>query len=498
MYFCCFYQGLLFPRNGPGGAQLHDSIARVTPPKSHTPNDLFEFLKTHGLEQHCDGLVQLGVRRVHDLHDVDRECLDILQMKKLEEKRFIRALEQHRQNEQPLLQLTPQHPQQEAPQYRARAPSLFIPPSQTVPVTQAKQRWDTLAQAVRSDRSNSIHIPSSQIVHIGEPAPVSRLQPTTPEPNTTIAAGGDTMRLVQGTNMHTIAQGFERGQLELMGDQPRAVVCQELADRAFESFATFKMEHPDFEVTAGTAVEISGAFLAARGAKIDWTQGGVHAGKAHELLRQRRDYLVAQGSTGELQAAIPDEVVAQEVASVIIFCELFEQLVDPDALVFFGLQQQEAVGLEQPGRELEAEEGLTVDEIDEVEARMRQKMAERYISSLAYYCAPPIKNPGFYVKLTLNTCLGRPRTSQIPRSPPWLRTILHIFFTTLAFPCLNVKDFGFSFLHKLHHLNTFSLHSRFALTLGVLHQLKILSQPGFPPNFESLIPAWLCSLGRWI
>jgi hypothetical protein len=146
-------RGLLFPRNGLGGAILHDRMTRITPQKGR--DEIFVFLERHGLEQHYDGLSKLGVRRVQDLFDVDRECLDILQMKKLEEKRFFRALEQSQAEQPPQVQ------------ERVRTSSLFIPSTQLVQITESKQLCDNLAQVGQDGGAKSVlHIPDSQIVGV--------------------------------------------------------------------------------------------------------------------------------------------------------------------------------------------------------------------------------------------------------------------------------------------------------------------------------------------
>jgi hypothetical protein len=154
------------------------------------------------------------------------------------------------------------------------------------------------------------------------------------KPDTQVAAGGGSMQLVQGSEVYSLEQGFREGQSELMGSQSRRIVCEELEDRAFDRFADFKEKNPAFAVTAGTIVGISAAYYAAKGAKIDCSKG-VLASEAHELFKDRKDELVANCSLEEARAPVSDKKVAQEIANVIIFCELFEQLIHPDSEIYF-------------------------------------------------------------------------------------------------------------------------------------------------------------------
>jgi hypothetical protein len=154
------------------------------------------------------------------------------------------------------------------------------------------------------------------------------------KPDTQVAAGGGSMQLVQGSEVYSLEQGFREGQSELMGTKSRRVVCEELEDRAFDRFAEFKEANPAFGVTAGIIVGISAAYYAAKGAKIDCSKG-VRASEAHELFKDRKDELVANCSLQEARTPVSDKKVAQEIANVIIFCELFEQLIHPDSEIFF-------------------------------------------------------------------------------------------------------------------------------------------------------------------
>ena len=142
------------------------------------------------------------------------------------------------------------------------------------------------------------------------------------------------MQLVQGSNVYSLEQGFREGQSELMGTKSRRVVCEQLEDRAFETFASFKEGNPGFSVTAGKIVGISAAYYAAKGAQIDCTKG-VLASEAHRLFKARKAELVTNCSPQDAQTPVLDKNVAQEIANVIIFCELFEQLIHPESEMYF-------------------------------------------------------------------------------------------------------------------------------------------------------------------
>jgi hypothetical protein len=154
------------------------------------------------------------------------------------------------------------------------------------------------------------------------------------KPDLQVAAGGGSMQLVQGSHVYSIEQGFREGQSELMGRKSRRVVCEELEDRAYETFASFKESNPGFSVTAGKIVGISAAYYAAKGAQIDCTKG-VLASEAHRLFKARHAELVTNCSAQDAQAPVSDKDVAQEIANVIIFCELFEQLIHPESEMYF-------------------------------------------------------------------------------------------------------------------------------------------------------------------
>ena len=154
------------------------------------------------------------------------------------------------------------------------------------------------------------------------------------KPDTQVAAGGGSMQLVQGSEVYSLEQGFREGQAELMGNQPRRVVCASLEARAKGRFAEFKANNPSFAVTKGTIVGISAAYYAAKGAKIDCSKG-VLASEVHELFKVRKDELVANCPPEDAEAPVSDKKVAQEIANVIIFCELFEQLVHAESEIFF-------------------------------------------------------------------------------------------------------------------------------------------------------------------
>lgn len=154
------------------------------------------------------------------------------------------------------------------------------------------------------------------------------------KPDTQVAAGGGSMQLVQGSELYSLEQGFREGQAELMGEQPRRVVCDALVARASARFAEFKDEHPRFAVTKGTVVGISAAYYAAKGAKIDCTKSVV-ASEAYELFKARKDELVANCSDDDANSPVADKKVAQEIANVIIFCELLKQLIHQESDIFF-------------------------------------------------------------------------------------------------------------------------------------------------------------------
>jgi hypothetical protein len=99
-------------------------------------------------------------------------------------------------------------------------------------------------------------------------------------------------------------------------------------------FSEFKANNPSFVVSPGTIVGISAAYYAAKGAKIDCSKG-VLASEAHALFKARKDELVANCPPEDAEAPVSDKKVAQEIANVIIFCELFEQLVHPESEIFF-------------------------------------------------------------------------------------------------------------------------------------------------------------------
>jgi hypothetical protein len=92
-------------------------------------------------------------------------------------------------------------------------------------------------------------------------------------------------------------------------------------------------ENPAFAVTPGIVVGISAAYYAAKGARIDCKKG-VLASEAHELFKIRRDEL-AKCPPEEANSPVSNKKVAQEIANVIIFCELFEQMIHPDSEIFF-------------------------------------------------------------------------------------------------------------------------------------------------------------------
>jgi hypothetical protein len=134
--------------------------------------------------------------------------------------------------------------------------------------------------------------------------------------------------------VYSLEQGFREGQAELMGKQPRRVVCDALVARASARFADFKDKHPRFAVTKGTVVGISAAYYAAKGAKIDCTNSVV-ASEAYELFKARKDELVANCSDDDANSPVADKKVAQEIANVIIFCELLKQLIHRESDIFF-------------------------------------------------------------------------------------------------------------------------------------------------------------------
>ena len=154
------------------------------------------------------------------------------------------------------------------------------------------------------------------------------------KPDTQVAAGGGSMQLVQGSEVYSLEQGFREGQAELMGSRKRSLATRVLEGRAAARFATFMDENPAFAVTPGIVVGISAAYYAAKGARIDCKKG-VLASEAHELFKIRRDELVAKCSPEEANSPVSNKKVAQEIANVIIFCELFEQMIHPDSEIFF-------------------------------------------------------------------------------------------------------------------------------------------------------------------
>jgi hypothetical protein len=207
------------------------------------------------------------------------------------------------------------------------------------------------------------------------------------KPDTQVAAGGGSMQLVQGSEVYSLEQGFREGQAELMGTEPRAQVCAALEARAAQRFSEFKAANRMFAVTAGTIVGISAAYYAAKGAKVDCSKG-VRASEAHALFEKRKGELVADCSAEEATSPVSDKKVAQEIANVIIFCELFEQLIHPDSEMFFR-RNWELEGVpfittwsaghflqQHPGIDLDDTPAVAKKEAEEVEAIQRLAKTE--------------------------------------------------------------------------------------------------------------------------
>ena len=142
------------------------------------------------------------------------------------------------------------------------------------------------------------------------------------------------MQLVQGNNFFVLEQGFRKGQAELMKPgAARRAVATALEERCLQAFAAFQKENQGFEIKPGKVVGISASYYAAKGAKIDCTQG-VLAKDCYRQFKARKEVLLAHCSEQEASEPVADKNVALEIANVIIFCKLFEY-VHPDAEVFF-------------------------------------------------------------------------------------------------------------------------------------------------------------------
>ena len=143
------------------------------------------------------------------------------------------------------------------------------------------------------------------------------------------------MQLVQGDKFFILEQGFRAGQAELMkpGAARRAVASQ-LEERCLQAFAAFQKENPGFEIKPGKVVGISASYYAAKGAKIDCTQG-VLAKDCYRQFKARKEVLLAHCSEQEASEPVADKNVALEIANVVIFCQLFKDLIHEDAEIFF-------------------------------------------------------------------------------------------------------------------------------------------------------------------
>ena len=155
-------------------------------------------------------------------------------------------------------------------------------------------------------------------------------------PDTQISAGGGSMQLVQGDNFFSIEQGFRTGQSELMaGTESNTVVYERLRERARAVFSEFKEKHSNFMVKDEMkVVGISAAFYCAKGAGVDCSGAAVKASAALAIFKAKRDKLTKAESFITGSEPMPKKV-AQEIANLCIFCECFEQLVRPNADVFF-------------------------------------------------------------------------------------------------------------------------------------------------------------------
>jgi hypothetical protein len=152
------------------------------------------------------------------------------------------------------------------------------------------------------------------------------------KPDMQIAAGGGSMQLVQGQSIFTIKQGFRHGQGELMsGEEETRVVHDRLVKRVRAELSSFKASKSNFMIKSGMKViGISAAYYAAKGAKIDCS-GSVKASHVLTTFKERKHTLMNEVETSR---GVPKKI-AQEIANLVIFSEVFETLVHPDALIFF-------------------------------------------------------------------------------------------------------------------------------------------------------------------
>ncbi len=143
------------------------------------------------------------------------------------------------------------------------------------------------------------------------------------------------MQLVQGHKFFCLEQGFRAGQAELMKPgASRRAVASELEERGLRAFTAFRNDSPDFEVKPGKVVGISASYYAAKGAKIDCTQG-VLGKDCYRQFLARKEVLLAHCSEQEASEPVADKNVAQEIANVILFCQLFKELIHADSELFF-------------------------------------------------------------------------------------------------------------------------------------------------------------------
>jgi hypothetical protein len=145
------------------------------------------------------------------------------------------------------------------------------------------------------------------------------------------------MQLVQGDKFFLLEQGFRAGQAELMKPgAARRAVASKLEERCRQAFTAFRNEHPDFEIKPGKVVGISASYYAAKGAKIDCTATqGVLAKDCYRQFKARKEVLLANCSEQEAAEPVADKNVALEIANVVIFCQLFKDLIHEDAAMFF-------------------------------------------------------------------------------------------------------------------------------------------------------------------
>ena len=156
-------------------------------------------------------------------------------------------------------------------------------------------------------------------------------------PDMQISAGGGSMQLVQGESLFSIEEGFRKGQSQLMaGTEPRAKVCGQLQNNAHSAFTEFKEKHQNFAVNDGMKVVcISAAYYCAKGAGVDCSGAPVKGAVALAQFRAKLEALTQCSSfTDSPNLPLPKKT-AQEIANLTIFCECFEQLVHPNAIVYF-------------------------------------------------------------------------------------------------------------------------------------------------------------------